>query len=286
MKKLSMIVVCLFTMALVALALLPRPVAATTKDFQKRGLDRYTQRVLRGASVVSRVQVLKEKNKGVARAMRDFEKKGFRPAFDQGISILNDKDRSLSDGIRSGPGDVLIKASFQSETYSNDGYEMTFISYDDGNPNTWEGVIYEHDPDGYEYEYTASIDISGQQETWARLVETYYPADGSTPVSSNQPQYYDPSYHPYTPGMEEPPISKGRFTEQRPTFVKTSFNAVQGPRYPVPDRWRDRVNRWLRCSAGGCTASAIGCIASGPGWPACFGWWCAGSAAGCGILTW
>jgi hypothetical protein len=60
---------------------------------------------------------------------------------------------------------------------------MTFISYDDGDPNTWEGVIYEHDPNGHEYEYTASIDISGQQETWNRIEETYYPADGSTSVS-------------------------------------------------------------------------------------------------------
>jgi hypothetical protein len=218
--------------------------------------------------------------------MRDLEQKGFRPAFEEGISILNDKESFISNGGGNHAPTVLVKASFQSEIYSNDGYEMTFISYDDGNPNTWEGIVYEHDPDGYDYEYTASIDISGQQESWARVVETYYPADGSMPVSSNEPQYYDPSYHPYTPGIEDQPVSKRQYKRQGPTFVKTGFTAIQGPRYPVPDRWRDRVNRWLRCSAGGCTASAIGCIASGPGWPACFGWWCAGAGAGCVILTW
>jgi hypothetical protein len=234
--------------------------------------------------LLARIKKLRVKNKGVARAMRDLERKGLRPALEQSLSLLQIRKRAVS-RVRTSR---FLKASFQSESFSEDGYEMTFISYDDGDPNTWEGVIYEHDDNGYEYSYTATFNISGEQETWDRIVETYYPADGSEPVSSDSPQYYDPAYQPYDPmyAQTEQQISKNKTLPKNRRHLKTNLHHGSPQRMMYPRHWQDRGQRWLRCSAGGCTASAIGCIASGPGWPVCFKWWCGGAAAGCVILSW
>lgn len=287
MKLILTSIACLLCAALVPTTLKQLPQAAAITNFQGRGLDRYTQKTVFGSEVVARVKKLKTKNKGVARAMRDLEKKGLRPALEQSLSVLQIRKPSVS-SVRS---HRFLKASLQSEAFSEDGYEMTFIPYDDGDPNTWEGVIYEHDESGYEYEYTATFDISGEQETWDRVVESYYPADGSAPVSSDSPEYYDPSYQPYDPMMPQQ-ISQRTSSRKDRRFLRKSLHhavpqrGLPGARYPVPPHWQDRTRRWLRCSAGSCTASAIGCIASGPGWPVCFKWWCGGSAAGCIILSW
>lgn len=116
---------------------------------------------------------------------------------------------------------------------------MTLVSYDDGNPNTWEGVIYEHDPDGREYTYTASFDVSGEQETWDRIEETYYPWDGSQPVSSSQPEYYDPSHPTHDPLLEQPVSKTNSSGNRAPGFAKTNFN-------PTPQRGVPPVRPGLR----------------------------------------
>lgn len=287
MKLILLSIACLIAAALVPMASRQSPQAATIMNLQGQGLGGFTQKTITGPAVAARAITLRAKNKGVDRAMGDLERKGLRPAFYQGISILEVRNAATSRHRTN----RFLKASFQSETFSDDGYEMTFFSYDDGNPNTWEGVIYEHDPDGHEYEYTASIDISGQQENWNRIEETYYPWDGSEPVSSNDPAYYNGRYYPNDPMTRR--TAKIDSTNGGSAYlVKTSFTATpqwccRPPGgYPIPPHWRDRSQRWLRCAAGGCTASAIGCIASGPGWAACFGWWCGGAGAGCIILTW
>jgi hypothetical protein len=281
MKLFLILMACLVLAAVVPSSLIHSPRAAAITNFQGRGLDRFTQKTLHGPAVVARIKQLRAENKGMARAMRDLERKGLRPAFDQSVTLLEIRKTAVS-RERVNP---FVKASFQSETFSEDGYEMTFVSYDDGDPNTWEGVIYEHDPDGNEYEYTASIDISGEQETWSRLEETYYPWDGSQPVSSNDPSYYDGSYQPNVPMIRSIPRanSLGNGTK---VFQKTSFNTTTQLRGPIPPHWRDRTYRWLKCSAAGCTTSAIGCLISGPLWPKCFAAWCGGSAAGCVIASW
>lgn len=281
MKLLLVSLACLVAAAIVPSALVQSPRAAAITNFQGRGVDRFTQKTLHGPEVVARIKKLRAKNKGVARAMRDLERKGLRPALDQSVTLLQIRKPAVSrDGTN-----PFLKASFQSETFSEDGYEMTFVSYDDGDPNTWEGVIYEHDPEGREYSYTASFDISGEQETWDRIEETYYPWDGSQPVSSSQPEYYDPSHPTHDPMMEQP-VSKANSPRRgTPSFVKTSFNPTTQWRV-YPPHWSDRGRRWLKCSAGGCLGSAVSCLWSGPLWPGCFASRCAGAGAACIILTW
>jgi hypothetical protein len=272
-------------MALGPLALQSQ-LAATNPNLQKRRVSLYTQRTLRGAEVVDRVTSLRKKNKGLARALRDLEKQHLRPAIDQGISLLHEKNQAAAGT----PSNQYLKASFKPQSFSNQGYEMTFIPYDDGFAGTWEGAIYEHDPDGLEYVYTTTINIAGDPEAWDTVVETYYPIDGSPPVSSNDPQYRDPSYHPYDPIMELPvarSMSTGKtMSPSEVSFHHTSQGGLRPLGYPVPPHWQDRIKRWVKCSAAGCVTSAIGCIWSGPGWAGCFGGWCAGSGAGCVILAW
>lgn len=290
MKLLLLSVASLIAIGLAVIPLSKSHKAAATASFQNRGLDRYTEKTIIGSEVIARAKKLRSKNKGVARAMRDLEKKGLRPVPEQSVSFLQARKRAAS-AVRT---NRFLKASFQSETFSEDGYEMTFISYDDGDPNTWEGVIYEHDDNGNEYSYTATFEISGEQETWNRVVETYYPANGTEPVSSDSPQYYNPSYQPYDPMQQQQQQQQQEQQISRCDTVckdgslgrKSLHHASPQPFCCAPRHWRDRGNRWLRCTAGGCTVSAIGCAVSGPGWPVCVKWWCGGSAAGCVILSW
>lgn len=257
--------------------------ASNTPNQQEKG-NGYKHRSVKGEAVGLRAKELRDKNKGVARAMKDLEKKGFRAAWDKGISLLDVKDEQTA---RSASGSMQ-PASFksQSQAITDNGYEMTFISYDDGNPNTWEGVIYEHDPNMFEYSYTASIDISGDPSTWARIEETYYPVDGSTPISSSDPLYNNPSYTPYDPMYDrnpllEMPVSKADSpVHHNVRLTKATF--IQGR----DRRWHDRLGRWLRCAGGGCLGAAITCVASGPAWPVCYAWGCLGVEAACVIFSW
>ena len=79
MKLLSITLACLIAAALAPMVSTQLPHAATITKSQDRGLDRYTQKTIRGPAVAARAVKLRSKNKGVARAMRDLEKKGLRP---------------------------------------------------------------------------------------------------------------------------------------------------------------------------------------------------------------
>jgi hypothetical protein len=276
----SLLVVALL---LLGIPFVPSSTEANGVSKPKDKNARYKSKIVKGEAAALRAKELRTKNKGIARAMKDLEQKGFRQAFDQSVSVLAVKDTQISQAAPA----VIRPAAFQSETFYNDGYEMTFVAYDDGNPNTWEGVVYEHDPDMLEYEYTVTFDISGEPSTWAPIVETYYPSDGSAPVSSDDPLYYDPSYEPYDPARrynyDQQLMTKGDSMRSPGVFfMKASFapNAVQG------SRWRDRLYRWSKCVVGSCTAAAIGCTASGPGWVGCWTAWCGGAEVGCVIMSW
>ncbi|MBC8031391.1 MAG: hypothetical protein H7Z16_14875 [Pyrinomonadaceae bacterium] len=284
MKLFLILLACLVAAAIVPTGLVQSPRAAAITNFQGPGLDRFTQKTLQGPEVVARIKKLRTKNKGVKRAMRDLENRGLRPALEQSVSLLEFRRTAVSrDGTNR-----FLKASFQSETFSEDGYEMTFMSYDDGDPNTWEGVIYEHDPEGHEYSYTVSFDISGEPETWERIEETYYPWDGSEPVSNTDPNYYNPGQYPIDP--EQPPVSKNKSSDGRSSYMaKASFTTnAQGHciRNCIPPHWQDRGRRWLQCAGGSCLGASYGCLRSGPGWVVCFKGWCGGMAAGCVIISW
>ena len=139
-----------------------------------------------------------------------------------------------------------------------------------------------------EYEYTAVFDISGEPSTWAPIIETYYPADGSNPVSSNDPLYYDTSYRPYEPTMEQTAtqqnVSKADLRQD--SGVRFTKAALTSAPAQTSSRWRGRLNRWARCTVGGCVTAGVACAISGPLWVPCFIAWCDGAGVGCLILSW
>lgn len=91
MKLLLISLACLVALVIVPPALVPSPRAAANTNLQGRGLDRFNQKTLHGPEVVARIKKLRAKNKGMARAMRDLERKGLRPAFDQSVTLLEVK---------------------------------------------------------------------------------------------------------------------------------------------------------------------------------------------------
>jgi hypothetical protein len=112
MKLLSIILACLIAAALGPMALTKPPLAAPISNLQGRGLDQYTQRVIKGPAILARAATVRARNRGVARAMGDLERKGLRPALGQGISILELRNSAIGQGRTNG----FLKASFQSET--------------------------------------------------------------------------------------------------------------------------------------------------------------------------
>lgn len=94
----KLFVLSIATLIAVALAVIPlrqSHVVATTSS-QDRGLGRYTEKTIIGSEVIARIKKLRMKNKGVARAMGDLERKGLRPALEQSLSLLQARKRTVS----------------------------------------------------------------------------------------------------------------------------------------------------------------------------------------------
>src|SRR5207302_2981948 len=78
---------------------------------QKEKLQNLNIQKLAGDAARLRAKQLRKLNKGVARAMKDAEKKGLREAFDQGAVILGTDPGKAANGLM--PGFRLnTKASF------------------------------------------------------------------------------------------------------------------------------------------------------------------------------
>ena len=283
MKSLVRSVACLllvvFIIGLVVQSV-PHSAAANRQQNQQEKqkgdkLKGYKTLTIKGEAVAFRAVQLGRESKAVARAMKDLERRGLRRAFDKGASLIAMKN---TDVARSA-SPVMRPASFQGSTTISDGdYEVTFISYDDGDPNTWEGIMYQRAPDVGEYTYYAQLNISSQQ---ASLVdEWFYPVNGGDPISINDPSFNtDYPYETYEGGGYY--ISRGPSSLQgAPVFQITSFSANTVDR-PLPSCVRNHNcpapgSMGMGCFIQNCGAIAVGCIAAGAGWPACFGWGCAG----------
>src|SRR5438270_276758 len=70
-----------------------RPTAVATaprqqKDDKREKLQRLKIQTFRGEAAALRAKELRKSTKGIARAMKDAEKRGLRPAFEQGTVII------------------------------------------------------------------------------------------------------------------------------------------------------------------------------------------------------
>lgn len=244
-----------------------------------------------GEAGVFRAKQLRKLNKGVARAMKDAEKRGLRQAFEYGRVILgtDPQDSRLNGVARSDSLTIeavpLHPASYRfnypQDTFTDGDYEITFIPYDDGDPNTWEGVIYRYDPDWGDDIRFANLDITTEEPQVTQ--EVYYPSDGGDP-------------EPIDPNDPLPILSKNQSSPKSPGVqyksVKVSSSAVSCGYCPPPNkcclRLRDEccspppnLNSWFRCSARGCLGVAGGCSRTGPAWGECWGLGCTGAMLLC-----
>ncbi|MGI9065067.1 MAG: hypothetical protein ACR2HX_01490 [Pyrinomonadaceae bacterium] len=139
-----------------------RPAAVATQQQQNNKLKEKLQRLkiqtFGGEAASLRAKQLRKQHKGIARAMKDAERRGLREAFDKGTVILAtdpEKTANSSSVVKANlvPSqlDLVRPVSFRlsspQDTFTDGYYEITFIPYDDGDPNTWEGIIYRAGPD-------------------------------------------------------------------------------------------------------------------------------------------
>jgi hypothetical protein len=278
-------------------------VRASQQD-QKENLQEKLQRLkiqsFHGEAASLRAKQLRKLHKGVDRAMKDAEKRGLRPAFEQGNVILatdpakTTNVSSVSRTLFPSSADLISPVSFKSpstqDTFTNGDIEITFIPYDDGDPNTWEGIVYRFVPDiGEDTSYTV-INIATEVPNVTQ--EVWYPPDGGDPqpvlLMSKQSQ-------PGQPNSKEPPMVGNSLREQQTvstsstrTVAMWTTRTLRCPRGQhiclgaqngecCSDGGLPGINTWLRKSLAGCTGASIGCLSSGPAWAHCWGTWCTGA---------
>lgn len=277
------------------------PAVATQQqqnDKQNEKLQRLRIQTFNGEAVSLRAKQLRKQNKGIERAMKDAEKRGLRQAFDQGRVILaTDPAKTTNSGSVSripfpSSGALIRPVSFRSpsvqETFTDGDYEITFLPYDDGDPNTWEGIIYRAGPDVGEDTAYAVINIVNEVPDVTQ--EIYYPPDGGDPRLEI---YLSKESHPGRSGIKAIQIADSRRGHQRTVARSLNTKVAMWTNARVPQCPRGQhvclgaqageccldsglpgVKDWINRSAGYCVYAAIACRLSGPGWAHCFGAWC------------
>jgi len=136
--------------------------------------------------------------------------------------------------------------------------EIDIWSWDDGNPDTWEGSIY------------VEVYRNGSASTWGGQID-----DSRT----------DYPWIWYRETWEKPGVGGPRQIRLVPPKPTNGIELVRGDNELAS--FYNWAECWRRAVVGGCTAAAIGCRRVGPAWPECFGFICVGveigSAIGCAI---
>jgi len=136
--------------------------------------------------------------------------------------------------------------------------EIDIWSWDDGNPDTWEGSIY------------VEVYRNGSASTWGGQID-----DSRT----------DYPWIWYRETWEKPGVGGPRQIRLVPPKPTNGIELVRGDNELAS--FYNWAECWRRAVVGGCTAAAIGCKRMGPAWPECFGFICVGveigSAIGCAI---
>ena len=268
-------------------------------DAKTERLRRLKIEKFQGEAVSMRAKQLRKLHKSVARAMKDAEKAGLRPAFDQGVVMLGtDPDNpTTTSGLKTnralaGAGFIRhasLKKSAPLEDYYQDGYEISFLSYDDGDPNTWEGIIYRNGPDIDEDTRYAVIDIHIEEPQL--LVDSYYPPSGGDPEPGGGPgQLMGQAQIDHRPGpIAERCVPDGKTsTRKTPSATSSILRAHTQSCPPGTHRCIGKeamgccgtvkpLDPFLKCSSWGAGAAVITCARFGPAWPGC--WMAAWGAA-------
>jgi hypothetical protein len=207
--------------------------------------------------------------------------RGFRPSEEVVVQRLGRRTHAPIgwDGFAD-PGNPFFVFA-QSDDYaewSADG-EIIFWSWDNGNPATWEGVIWFADyTTGVAGTNEAQVDISSTSTHELVFLENTYDAGGGGGggggLEPMEPMLMGNPARCATGGVRFASLGAGS------TWVSPGYALAYGG-------WSWR--RWGGCTVswgvGGCAGAATGCALSGPGWAKCTGAFCAGafvaSAIGC-----
>ena len=299
MKNISQIVLAcvLVVAACAAIAVRASRKKPTTNPPQERS-DKRKDKVARlqihdyhGDAGLFRAKQLRKLSKGVARAMNDAEKRGLRQAFEHGRVILGTDPQDKKANAMAWADSLTVNASifrpasyrfnYPQDTFTDGEYEVTFIPYDDGDPNTWEGIVYRYDPDWGEDIRFAIVDIATEEPQVTQ--EVYYPSDGG------DPEPLDPN------GGPAPILSRN---PSRTSSHTVRYESVKGSSCPgcgwcpPPNKCCLRLsdecctpppalNSWFKCSAKGCLGAAGGCSRTGPAFGDCWGFSCTGAMLLC-----
>lgn len=235
MKSFSRLTTTLLLMTLIV-ALLPTsfpPMTSVTARSSEQLNEQNQQgnghvKAHKGNAVKLHVQKLVAKEPAIKRAMKDFEKRGRKVSWEGSASLQEYSEAVAS--IRP------VSYTPQEDTITDGDKELTFITYDTGDPmNRWEGIIYVRDQYGSDTYVSAVNTPNDVPSTWDVAYEVYYPPDGSTPTCSGS------GACPLMDLQSKVKPKPGVAPEKR--NVKVSYTAAGRP---VPGFWF-WVRNWWGC---------------------------------------
>lgn len=191
--------------------------------------------------------------------------RGLKPVFEEhGIAVLQIKSKQPVSYKRMS----FSKASTAQDSFTDGENEMVFFPFDNGNPATWEGIIYIRGASG-EATYSTLLDTTHEDLSQTEVYyEVYYPPDGGAGECQSGPC----------------PILASSQNDSGYAIKRISYSISRSAVKPTA-ALPPRVKTWLGCSAGGCTTAAVGCLFSGPGYFKCLAGWRLGSLIGCGVAV-
>lgn len=277
---------------------------SNVQDKQKPKL----KEIRKDAAVTERAKELRIKNKGVARAMKHLEDRGFKQAFDKGVMLVFEKPknqtasrhRSLRHSSAFAPQQ---QQQLEQPIYSDLGdgtlCETTFFSYNTP-PEKWVGVMYDTTTGTG---ITAETEVMETDQIVETLSEIDYDDNGNMIGQWYNADYYDLSaYGYYTQGadyyaalekaglcaagcsasiLQNPVPAPGPTPRPTPAPCQKCPPPVPQP-HPTPPGCcgppRPLFSPFQRCWAATCLTTAWGCRYSGPLWPKCL-------AGGCIVVS-
>jgi hypothetical protein len=153
--------------------------------------------------------------------MRDFEKRGKEPKWDQSLTVLEAGPTSTA----SIAGRDMTRVSYP-QTWTDGSYELTLVTYSNSS-SQWEGILYFHNP--YEDDTYASLITTPATAQWDTEYEYWFPPDGGDPTCGG--------------GACE---VYGRLSQgPNASFVPTSYKSTAGPM--VRGGFWGRIKSWIGC---------------------------------------
>jgi hypothetical protein len=200
----------------------------------------------KGAAVKNHIDKLRVKNKGLARAMKEYAKKGLTPKWEDSLSAVQVSETSAA-GKAMGLFQQVSYVPQQEDYYEGDS-EITFITYG-GDLNYWDGIVYVHtayQDDTYSGDLLTPTDDG---TNWDVANEVYYPPDGSTPCDGSRACMMDQQVSKATPG------NKQKADRKAASLTNHSASPIR------PGLW-GWLKNWWNCVVWSCAIGYYNCNGS------------------------